>query len=385
MKKIKKTMMILTILTAMLTLGVYAYMQSPQFGALPAGERLARVQASPNYRDGAFHNLSETPQLTGGKSRLQVLYEFFFQQTPDLEPAQPVPSVKTDLAALPQEQDWYLWLGHASYLLNLDGKRYLIDPALVSATPLPFGGKPYAGADVYRPDDMPPIDYLVITHDHYDHLDYDTIRAIKNRVGTVITALGVGAHLERWGVPAEKIRELDWNDALQLDAQTRITALPARHFSGRTFRQNQTLWASFMLETATQSIYIGGDSGYDPFFQDIARRFPRITLAILENGQYNQSWANIHFLPDDLQRTIRDLKPERVLTVHNSKYTLARHPWYEPLERISAYAAREQIALLTPAIGEVFYLDARNPRFGKWWQNIRQPAAQATQVPSHGL
>lgn len=140
-----------------------------------------------------------------------------------------------------------------------------------------------------------------------------------------------------------------------------------------------------MLETATQSIYIGGDSGYDPFFQDIARRFPRITLAILENGQYNEDWANIHFLPDDLQRAIGDLKPERVLTVHNSKYTLARHPWYEPLERISAYAAREQVALLTPAIGEVFYLDAHNPRLGKWWQNIRQPAAQATQVPSHGL
>lgn len=355
------------ILLFTLAFGIWAYLQLPLFGAIPTGERLARIQQSPNYKDGEFKNLTPTVTMTGDKSAFKATWDFLFNKDPNATPQTPVPAVKTNLNALPKDKDWYVWLGHSSYLLNLSGKTFLLDPVLVSATPLPFGGKPFAGADLYQPQDLPKVDYLIITHDHYDHLDYDTIRQIKDRFDYVITGLGTGAHLERWGVAPAKITELDWNDEALLANGFKITALPARHFSGRTFKANQTLWASFMLQTPEKTVYLGGDSGYDDFFKQIAERFPQIDLAIMENGQYNSDWANIHFLPEDLVKTVQILQPKQLLTVHNSKFSLSPHAWNEPLEKISQAAKEQGFPLLTPKIGEVVWLDGRPQQFEKWW------------------
>ncbi len=354
--------------TILLAVCVFAYLQLPVFGAKPTGERLARIQASPHYQNGKFHNLTPTKTLTGDKNMLQATWDFLFHGNKNVRPSTPVPAIKTDLKQLPSDKNWYVWLGHSTYLMHIDGKRFLIDPVLTSITPLPFGGKPFLGTDIYQADDLPAIDYLIITHDHYDHLEYDTVKRIRERVGNVIAPLGVGAHLARWGYKSEQIIELDWQQQIELAQGFNLTALPSRHASGRALSPNNTLWASYMLQTPSETVYLGGDSGYDPYFKEIGKQFPHISLAILENGQYNEDWAEIHFLPDDLIAVIKDINPHTVVTVHHSKFELATHNWNEPLKRFSENAEREQIRYAIPKIGEVWDLTEKPTIKERWWE-----------------
>lgn len=353
-----------------LALAVYLFMQTKPFGKLPSGERLQRVEQSPHYRDGEFQNLSPTRVQSRGKSRWITFYEFVFDKIDNLKPSQPIPSIKTDLHRLPSDQNWFVWFGHSSYLIQLDGKRFLVDPVLVAGSPLPFLNKMFDGANPYSPADMPNIDYLVITHDHWDHLDYQAVSELQPKVGKVITSLGVGSHLEYWGYPAENIVELDWYEQADLAENLHITALPSRHFSGRGLKGNQTLWSSFMLQGKRDNLYLGGDSGYDDFYQAIGKRFPHITLAIMENGQYNADWANIHIQPHELVRAIQELNPQTVIGVHNAKFALAKHSWKEPMERLADAAEQHHLPLVTPMIGEVFYFDQPKPPMKRWWQKI---------------
>lgn len=340
------------------------------FGQLPKGDRLARIEKSPNYKDGKFQNISYTPQFPENKSMITVMWEFFWAEKKDLKPNAPLPVVKTDLKNLPIDQNVLVWLGHSSYFIQQDGKRFLVDPTLVSAAPFSFVNTPFLGTDLYGPEDIPAVDYLIITHDHWDHLDCATVSAIKDRVGRVITGLGVGQHLEYWGFSSDKIVELDWYQDWDLGQGFRVTSFPARHFSGRGIFFNKTLWSSFMLSTPKKTIYIGGDSGYDAFYKTIAEKFPTIDLAIMEDGQYNQDWKYIHILPEELPKAVQTLQPKRLLAVHNSKYALARHPWYEPLERISFYAKKQGLPLETPKIGEVMQLDHPEQKFSLWWKPL---------------
>lgn len=254
------------------------------------------------------------------------------------------------------------------YLLQFNGKRFLIDPVLVSGSPIDYFNPAFEFTKRWRPEDLPKVDYLIITHDHWDHLDYETVKAIEPKVGKVITGLGVGEHLAYWGYPADKLIELDWQENAKLADGFMVTALPARHFSGRGLKRNQSLWSSFMLTSPAKNVYVGGDSGYATFYTDIAKRFNSIDLAILENGQYNDSWADIHTLPSQLPQTIKTLNPTQVVTVHNSKFVLANHAWDEPLEKIAESAKNNHINLKTPMIGEIFYLDDHNQTFKEWWQ-----------------
>ena len=180
---------------------------------------------------------------------------------------------------------------------------------------------------------MPDIDYLVISHDHWDHLDYRTVKSLKDRVGKVICGLGVGEHFEYWGYDKDRLVELDWYEDAVLENGFAVHCLPTRHFSGRGLKANQTLWASFLIETPSQKIYMAGDGGYDSHFEEIGKHFPDIDLAILENGQYNEGWNLIHLMPSDMAKAAKDLKAKKIMTVHHSKYALAKHPWDEPLAK----------------------------------------------------
>ena len=357
---------VLAIIGVVLVAGV-VILNQPKFGKNPSGERLERIEKSPHYKDGSFQNLSPTPQFTSDKSMLVAIAEFMFRKVEGLKPAKAIPTVKTDLKNLAPDQNILVWFGHSGYFMQLDGKKYLIDPTLLTASPFAFFNKPFSGTDSYQPQDIPPVDYLIITHDHYDHLDYQTIIQLKDKVGTIITGLGVGSHLEHWGFAKDKIIELDWQESITLSDAT-LTCLPSRHFSGRGIVSNKTLWASFMLESPSQTIYIGGDSGYDPFYKEIGKKFQNIDLAILENGQYNQDWALIHILPEEIPQVIKDIKPKRVLAGHNSKYALANHPWDEPLNKIYENAQKENFHLITPKIGEVVDLSNEHQSFEKWWE-----------------
>lgn len=349
-------MIIGLVLAAAIAAGIIAVL--PGFGRLPRGERRERVLNSPNYRDGQFRNLEPSPLMAGGKGRVRGMLEFLFGKKEGLRPERPVTAIRTDLRALAPESDLAVWFGHSSYLIQADGRRALVDPVFLSAAPLPLLNRPFKGADLYRPEDMPDIDYLIITHDHWDHLDRGTVTALRPRIRTVVCPLGVGEHFEYWGFPKERIVELDWHEQAALDDGFTIRCLPARHFSGRGLNSNQTLWGSFLLQSPSRKIYIGGDGGYGKHFAQIGREFPDIDLAILENGQYNEAWRYIHTLPGQLAQAAKDLAAKQILTVHHSKYALARHPWDEPLKTEAALAADTTLHVLRPEIGEVVRLAA---------------------------
>lgn len=221
----------LAILALILVVGVW-FINQPKFGKNPSGERLERIKKSPNYQDGGFKNLSETPQLTSDKPMVVQLYKFFTDKIDHLRPATPIPTVKTDLKNLSKDENILVWLGHSGYFMQIDGKTFLIDPTLLSGSPVSFFNKMFDGSNAYLPQDIPAVDYLIITHDHWDHLDYETIKQLKPRIGKVVTGLGIGSHFEYWGFAEENIVEMDWNEQTSF-GNIKLTALPARHFSGR--------------------------------------------------------------------------------------------------------------------------------------------------------
>lgn len=353
-------LIILTILIATLVvLAVTApiYLHLPRFGKFPSGTRLERIRRSPNYRNGQFQNLVETDVMAKKSASAfakTLIHIAFGKKKIALTPEKPLNMVKRDLKNLPADRDLYVWFGHSAYLLSLHGTTVLVDPTFVTASPVSFINKPFAGTDLYKPEDMPlHIDYLVITHDHYDHLDCETIEQLKDRVGHVICPLGVGEHLERWGILPEQLIEMDWNEKSALSEDWTVYCLPSQHFSGRSFRRNNTLWASFLLETPSGKIFLGCDGGYGPHFREIGEAHPDIDLAILENGQYNEQWSGIHTMPENLGREAVELGAKRVITVHHGKYALALHPWDEPLRNEQIARDEHGLNLIVAELGEI--------------------------------
>ena len=325
---------------------------------------------SPNYKNGQFQNINPTPALTEGVSYTSVLKEFFFRKKPNRIPPSSLPAQKSNLFKLDPSADVLVWFGHSSYFLQVDGKRFLVDPVLSgNASPLKFTTRSFAGSDRYTVDDIPAIDYLIITHDHWDHLDHDTVVKLIPKVGKVITGLGVGAHLEHWGYSPSVISEMDWNDEILLEQGYTINSAPARHFSGRTFKRNTTLWSSFILTTPSSRLYIGGDSGYDNHFKAIGDKFGPFDLVILENGQYDKNWKYIHMQPEEVVRAAQDLKAKCLLPVHWSKFALSNHAWNEPINRVTREAEDRHMKILYPMIGEGLYFK-QTFSGNRWWDSI---------------
>jgi L-ascorbate metabolism protein UlaG (beta-lactamase superfamily) len=354
-------------LSIIVALSIWLFMQQPQFGRKAKGNRLKRIQESPNYANGAFQNLNHTPALAEGVSPVDIL-KSYINPPKDRKPANLMPSVKTNLNALPTENPVVVWFGHSSYLIKIGGKTLLIDPVFSgTASPVSFFGKNYAGTNEYGVDSLPEIDILIITHDHYDHMDYKTIKQLVPRVGQVVTSLGVGAHLERWGFEASRIQELDWGQKTELPDSISLTAVPARHFSGRGFKRNQTLWSSFVFQSATHKIYVGGDSGYDSHFKEIGAAYGPFDLAILECGQYNEFWKYIHMMPEQTAQAALDLQAKKLMPVHWAKFTLSLHAWYEPIERVVKHAQILNLPLVTPIIGQPVEIGKDYPN-NEWWR-----------------
>jgi L-ascorbate metabolism protein UlaG (beta-lactamase superfamily) len=373
MKKIRKILkrMMITLITivAVLVLATILFMQQTSFGKKPSGQRLERIKKSPQYKDGSFQNASPTPTFTGGAGFYTVLKDFLFGKHERKSPDKDIPTVMRDLKVHPSVKPELTWFGHSSYLLQVNNLNILVDPVFSERTsPVQYAGtKAFKGANVYTAEDMPRIDVLVISHDHYDHLDYETILKLKDRVGVFVTSLGVGSHLEHWGVPASKIKELDWWETSDINQDTRFTATPARHFSGRGFKRNQTLWSSFVFETKGYKIYLGGDSGYDTHFAKIGERFGPFDLVILEDGQYNVYWSNIHMMPEETAQAAIDLKAKILFPVHWGKFALATHPWDESVQRVLKKAGELKVQVITPRIGEQVILDSIYP-VSHWWE-----------------
>lgn len=364
-------MMIAGLVIASLLVFTFFFIRQEKFGKAPEGERLKRMQQSPNFREGKFQNQSPTPDLTEGHSMLGVAYEYFFARVPRKRPTDSIPSMKTNLQNLSPDENVLIWFGHSSCFIQLDGKRFLIDPVF-SGNASPVGGMntAFKGTDIYAVEELPDIDYLLITHDHYDHLDHETVLKLKSKTAKVICGLGVGSHLEYWGFKPEVIIERDWHESVAIDSNFSVHLMPARHFSGRLFSRNNTLWCSFVLQSPGKRIFIGGDSGYDKHFKEIGEKYGPFDLALLDNGQYNKAWQLIHAMPEETMQAAKDLQTKRVLPVHSAKFMMANHPWDEPLKRITELSQNSGIPLVTPMIGEKVNLSDEQQQFRQWWLGI---------------
>lgn len=368
--RVNRLIMFIALLIVALIGSVYLFLQQPPFGKLPAGERLIRIARSPQCKDGAFQNTSPTPDLKEGVGYPKVLIDFVFAKSKRSKPTDRLPSRKTNLLTLSPNEDVLVWFGHSSYFLQVDGRTILVDPVLSgNASPVNFTTKSFAGSDVYTADDLPEIDYLLISHDHWDHLDYETMLKLKAKVKRVITGLGTGAHLEHWGFDPARISEKDWNETVALDSGFSLTVTPARHFSGRGLTRNKALWVSFVLKTPTMNLFLGGDSGYDTHFAAIGNDRGPFDLAVLECGQYHEYWPYIHMMPEAVVRAAQDLKARRLMPVHWAKFELALHAWDEPIIRVTKEASRLNVPVVTPLIGEAVWLK-RPQTFSAWWEGL---------------
>lgn len=336
-------------------------------GKLPSGKLKERIQQSPNYKNGAFQNLSPTPVQQEGITYWKMMKEFI-KKHPETTPPVTLPFVKTDLKKLNKDEPVIIWFGHSSYFIHVNNKSFLIDPVFSgNAAPVSFMVKAFPGSNEYKAEDMPDIDYLILTHDHYDHLDFKTIRKLKSKVSNIVCSLGISSHLIHWDIDESIITELDWWQSIQLDKDIKLTAAPARHFSGRGIKRAQSLWSSFILKTATHNLYLGGDSGYDTHFKEIGKKFGPFDLAVLESGQYNVMWPLIHMMPEEMVEAAIDLRAAAILPVHWGKFKLGMHPWNEPIKRVLEKAKELNMPVLTPKIGEMLTL---NSQFSgtNWWE-----------------
>jgi len=357
--------------TLFLVLGACGVFKQPRFGRLPQGESLERIQKSPHYRDGKFKNLVPTSKFSTNDTLVSVLWSGIFDKHARLAPEAPIPAVKTDLKAwttLYPGKDTVVWLGHSSFFIQAGGKRILIDPILNDyAAPFSFLNMAFAGTNIYRAEDMPDIDCLLISHDHWDHLDYPTVMALKSKVKQVICPLGVGSDFEYWGYSKGKIREGDWNDRISLDKDVVVHILPARHYSGRLFKENKTLWAGFIIQTPDRKIFFSGDSGYGPHFSKIGKEFNGFDLVLLDCGQYDPRWAYIHMTPEEASQAALDLGAKAFIPAHVGRFSIANHSWDEPFKRVTKISRGKPYQLLTPIIGEPMVPDRTPSQFPMWW------------------
>jgi L-ascorbate metabolism protein UlaG (beta-lactamase superfamily) len=329
--------------------------------------------ASPQFKGCGFQNPPNPdalPSASGWKIWSRFIVGSKTGTVPvDAIPVRPITAAQLD--ALDPQGNHLIRLGHSSHLLKLRGKYWLIDPVFSErASPFQWLGPKRFHPPPLALAQLPPIEGLILSHDHYDHLDTATIEYLAQRVQRYFVPLGVGKRLVELGVPADRIAELDWWQAGEHDG-VRLTATPAQHFSGRTLSdRDSTLWASWVIESGSQRIFYSGDSGYFPGFKAIGERFGGFDLAMMENGAYDAYWPSVHMTPEQSVQAFEDLRGKVLFSVHNSTFDLAFHTWHDPLDRIADLSRDKKIALATPEIGEV--LTVGEPRNNvRWWEGLK--------------
>ncbi|GGW47110.1 MBL fold metallo-hydrolase [Streptomyces caelestis] len=354
-------------------------LQPGAFGADPSGERMARIRRSPHFRDGVFQNPGGPARTRPSGSTLDFAKVFFDKETrPRRAPKGTVPVHATTLADIARPPATGLrltWMGHSSVLAEIDGRRVLFDPVWGErCSPFPF-----AGPKRLHPVPLPlaalgPVDVVVISHDHYDHLDMPTVKALAGTDTLFAVPLGVGAHLEHWGVSAGRLRELDWHETTKVGGLT-LTATPARHFCGRGLRNTQhTLWASWVVAGEEHRIYHSGDTGYFDGFKEIGAEHGPFDATMVQIGAYSDFWPDIHMTPEEGMRAHLDLQggPEHgpMLPIHWATFNLATHPWAEPGEGTLAAARAVGARIALPHPGEPFEPTAETVPSVPWWRGV---------------
>ncbi len=352
-------------------------------GGRASGLRLERMAASPRFADGVFRNTARVaPGLKKGTAA-PTIGEFLFGGARRTPPA-PLPSADPRGAWLhpPETGLRATWLGHSTVLIEIDGLRVLTDPVWGDrASPVGFAGPKRFQPVPVSLDALPPLDAVIVSHDHYDHLDYPTILALAQRDVPFYTSLGVGAHLEAWGVSAERIVELDWWERARLPrGDLAITAAPSQHFSGRGPRdRNRTAWSSMLIESARHKVFFSGDTGLTPEYAEIRRRLGPFDLVMLEVGAYHEAWGDIHLGPDKALEALALLGGGALLPVHWGTFNLALHAWDDPAETLVRLAPERGARLVMPLLGQATE-PSRVERVEAWWRSGAESRSEPAPV-----
>lgn len=341
---------------------------SPQFGRTPSDEQKVEYAKTDHYKDGIFVNELESVMDINVIDRIQE----YFKNDPSRQPSIHLPVAQIDSLEVVNyvaPQPRLTWFGHSAFLLEIDQYNILLDPML-SETPAPhpwLGQKRYSDSLPLEIEELPFIDFVIFSHDHYDHLDYETLIKIKHKVGQFYVPLGVGNHLREWGVPEHKIHELDWWDEISHN-ELKLVCTPSRHFSGRGLSDRaQTLWSSWIIQNPQHKIYFSGDGGYGPHFSEIGEKYGPFDLGLMECGQYHQDWHAIHMFPEETAQAGVDIKAKRIVPIHWGAFTLSLHSWTDPIERVIKAADKLQIPLSTPKLGVPFTINGEGCTTESWW------------------
>lgn len=345
---------------------------SPQFGGKVSKERKAEYASAANYKEEKFVNQAEV-QLNMSFKDMMKSIKGYFGPMPNTTPEKAIHVEKVDslTIAQPSQETQYVWFGHSSFFLKMKGKNILLDP-MFSEVPAPhpmLGGKRFSKELPIAIQQLPKIDAVIISHDHYDHLDYESIKALKDKVTAFYVPLGVGAHLEEWGVDKALITELNWWEEAPLDDLT-LRSTPAQHFSGRgLFDRADTLWCSWIIESDAEKIFFSGDSGYGEHFKEIGEKYGPFDFAMMECGQYNEMWSEIHMFPEETVQAAIDVKAKSMMPIHWGAFKLAMHSWKDPIERVTKTAKELAMPIITPQIGEVMNIVPQPLNNHQWWSS----------------
>jgi L-ascorbate metabolism protein UlaG (beta-lactamase superfamily) len=344
-----------------------------QFGGKITQELLERYALSPNWRDGSFQNLEATTMSMSPFKIPQIIYKQFTNRA-DKAPKVPLPIAPLDVAAFlaPSTRGKFVWYGHSVVLMRMLGKTLLIDPMFgPDAAPIaPFAAKRFSENTLDLIDQLPEIDLVLLTHDHYDHLDYASIQKLAGKVKQYFVALGVKRHLVRWGIPDELITEFDWWDQ-QTFGEMVIHYTPTRHFSGRGLTDRmKSLWGGWVFHLPEEKIWFSGDGGYGQHFKEIGQRLGPFDFAFMENGQYNEDWRPIHLFPDECVQAAIDAKVKKAMPVHWAGFALSyQHRWFEPAVAFKQFAETRGLDYALPTLGTIF--SAADVLQEAWWEAYR--------------
>lgn len=342
----------------------------PDFGGKLTNNRRKRYSHSKNFRKGKFVNEANVPVVLTFRETLRAAFKFYTKKVPNASPKPNLSpqTISPDDVRKYQGESRLIWFGHSAFLFQSQGINVLIDP-MFGMVPAPhplLGSKRFSDALPISISDLPDIDAVIISHDHYDHLDYHSIIQLKDQIKMYFVPLGIGTHLEAWGIDSKQIKELDWWHESEFMG-INLVCTPAQHFSGRKLGNGgSTLWCSWVIQTKWEKIFYSGDSGYAPHFKAIGEKYGPFDLALMECGQYDELWTSIHMMPEESAQAGIDVKAKKIMPIHWAGFKLAVHSWTDPVERVIKKCKDIGLPIIVPNIGEPFeVLSSR--QFNKWW------------------
>ena len=366
--KIVRIIVISLLMIISLSLVIFLFFKLyPPFGGIPSyKDKEDYEKRSINYKDGKFQNENEFELMYNTDEENKYI------SNKEIKPKDKIPIKKPMIIDKPLKEELNItWLGHSTILININGMNVLIDPVFSGYTsPIPYLGPNRYSELPIEIEDLPNIDIVVISHDHYDHLDYKTIKLIDEKVDKYIVPLGIENHLKKWKVNSDKITNMAWWEEITVDGLL-IGCTPARHYSSRKMiDKNNTLWSSFVLIDNYHKVFVSGDSGYDNHFKEISKKYGNFDLSLLDTGQYNAKWKSTHMNPEESVKAGLDLNSKVIMPIHNSSFVLSTHPWDEPLEKFVKESEKNNIKYITPMIGETInYNDNMSTSY--WWRDIK--------------